>query len=127
NRMTTLVLGSHPVLERLWCTESQLESLDVSRCPALRKLYLQSNRFENIPDLTNNPVVDTLDIRENRLDLDDIDAIRKLKNRLPAPIYSDIINKVRQPDIESGFIYSPQQSGDLLLPDAEKAPNQREQ
>ncbi|HPO09003.1 MAG TPA: hypothetical protein PLZ55_10075, partial [bacterium] len=80
-------------------------------------------RGEKFPELTNNPVVDTLDIRENRLDLDDIDAIRQLKNHLPAPIYS----QGSKTALESGFIYSPQQSGDLLLPDAEITPGQGEQ
>ena len=94
-----------------------MESIDLSGCPALRQAFLQWNRFHDLPDFTKNPALDTLNLRWNRLDSGDAEAIRELKLRLPAPRFSEHNEEHGEACVESGFVYSPQENGELVLPE----------
>ena len=112
-----LILGSHPALTVLYCERNQMESIDLSGCPALRQAFLQWNRFHDLPDFTKNPALDTLNLRWNRLDSGDAEAIRELKLRFSAPRFSEHNEENGEACVESGFVYSPQEKGDLVLPE----------
>ena len=54
-----LVLGSHPELVQLSCTENDITALDLSNCPKLERLWCEENNI-SVLKINRNPLLKTL-------------------------------------------------------------------
>lgn len=65
--LTTLTLGSHPLLDGIYAAGTAIESLDVTGCPAIKVLDIHESNVGGEIDLSAMTLLSKVDIADNRV------------------------------------------------------------
>ena len=102
NPLTSLDITHNPNLYFLSFRDAGISTLDVSNNKKLTHLDISKNKFTDISQFLNLPLVNTLDIRNNYLGADDQTVIQYFQSKLKSPIFNSYN------ELDSGFAYDPQ-------------------
>ncbi len=78
NQIPQLTLGTHADLTDIWCASNLLTSLDVSGCPALKRLDAQSNQLTSL-NVTGCTALEILYAHLNQLTTLDVSGLTSLQ------------------------------------------------
>ena len=87
NKISQLILGSHPYLQDLWCQANEIPSIDVLGCSALQTLYCGGNQLTSL-DVSGRSSLKTLHCGANQIsslraiDCPSLDYVNMVCNRV---------------------------------------------